>query len=189
MGIFNEPKIPADRNPFLDLLRYFRDWCKSERVIQIKGFKEKQTLQGRVFFPNSAVLPPVSIQQFKIQSDGGDYWNCYTWDGTSLGSTNIKVAKPYKLRADTGKISSETIRGVTYTYTYTGVYISGSSGPYKYYTRSVSGSDGSSETDYMIPDPQTNDIIYGISFSTTAPSTLSAVTWLDINVDGRAWAS
>lgn len=125
-----------------------------------------------------------SVQQFKIVSDGGDYWNCKTWDGTTLGSDVIKVAKPFKLRAGTGKIASEVIRGVTYTYTYTAVTVSGVTG---YYTRSVSGSDGSSETNYMIPDPIANDIIYGISFSTTAPSTLSAVTWLDINADGRAW--
>lgn len=126
-----------------------------------------------------------SVQQFKIVSDGGDYWNCKTWDGTTLGSDTVKVAKPYKLRAGTGKIASEVIRGVTYTYTYTAVTVGAVTG---YYTRAVSGSDGSSETNYTIPDPIANDIIYGITFSTTTPSTLSAVTWLDINADGRAWA-
>jgi len=126
-----------------------------------------------------------SVQQFKIVSDGGDYWNCKTWDGKTLGSTVVKVAKPYKLRAGIGKIASEVIRGVTYTYTYTAVT---SGGVTIYYTRAVSGSDGTSETDFVIPDALTNDIIYGITFSTTAPSSLSDVVWLDINADGRAWA-
>jgi hypothetical protein len=140
------------------------------------------------------VFPPVSlaagssssIQQFKIISDGGDYWNCKTWDGTTLGSTIIKVAKPFKLRAGTGGIASEAIRTVTYTYTYTPVTVGAVTG---YYTRAVSGSDGSSETDYTIPDPIANDIIYALPFSTTTPSTLAAVTWIDINADGRAWAT
>ncbi len=127
-----------------------------------------------------------SVQQFKIVSDGGDYWVCKTWDGTTLGSTNVNVAKPFKLRCGTGKITSELIRGVTYTYTYTAVTVGAVTG---YYTRAVSGSDGSSETDYMIPDPRANDIIYGITFTTTTPISLSAVTWLDINADGRAWAA
>jgi len=127
-----------------------------------------------------------SIQQFKIVSDGGDYWNCNTWDGTTLGSTTVKVAKPYKLRCGTGAITSETIRSVTYTYTYNAVT---SGGVTIYYTRGVTGSDGSAETNYMIPDALTNNIIYGISFSTTTPSSLSDCVWLDINADARAWAA
>jgi hypothetical protein len=35
-----------------------------------------------------------------------------------------------------------------------------------YYTRRVSGTDGSSETDYMIPDPLVNDLIYALPCST-----------------------
>ena len=143
----------------------------------------------------TVVFPAVSVAggasgssatQFKIISDGGDYWNCKTWDGTTLGSTTIKVAKPFKLRAGTGGIASEVIRSVTYTYTYAAVTVGAVTG---YYTRAVSGSDGSSETDYMIPDPIANDIIYAIHFSTTTPSTLSAVVWIDVNSDGRAWAT
>lgn len=157
------------------------------------GTKEAETVMG----PKGAVttFPQItaaagtsgsaSVQQFKIISDGGDYWVCKTWDGTTLGSTTVNVAKPFKLRAGVGKITSEVIRGVTYTYTYTAVTVGAVTG---YYTRAVSGSDGSSETDYMIPDPRANDIIYGITFATTTPSSLAAVTWLDINADGRAWA-
>ena len=126
-----------------------------------------------------------AIQQFKIVSDGGDYWVCKTWDGTTLGSTAINVAKPFKLRSGTGGIASEVIRGVTYTYTYSAVTVGAVTG---YYTRAVSGSDGSSETNYTIPDPIASDIIYGVTFETLSPSTLTAVVWFDINADGRAWA-
>ena len=160
--------------------------------LQIVGYK---TADVKISDQNAVITLPVmsagtgtegaSISQFKIVSDGGDYWNCKTWDGTTLGTDITKVAKPYKLRAGTGKIASEAIRGITYTYTYTAVTVSGVTG---YYTRAVSGSDGSAETDYMIPDPLANDIIYAASFATTTPSTLSDVEWIDLNVDGRAWA-
>jgi len=106
------------------------------------------------------------VQQFKLVSDGGDYWVCNTWDGTTQGTLNVNVIKPCKLRAGSNAIGSETIRGVTYIYVYTGVYISGSSGPYAYYTRAVTGSDGSSETDYLTPDPIAGDIIYATPVTT-----------------------
>jgi hypothetical protein len=119
------------------------------------------------------------LQQFKIVSDDGDYWVCNTWDGTTQGVVNYNVVKPYKLRAGGNAIGSETIRTVTYTYSYTGVYNSGSSGPYAYFTRGVSGSDGSSETDYMTPDPVTSDIIYAMPVSTNIcsgiPTTVASV--------------
>ena len=102
-----------------------------------------------------------SLQQYQIQSDNGDYWVCFTWDGTTPGTLNVNVIKPSKLRAGTNAITSETIRGVTYTYSYTYDSTNG------YYTRSVSGSDGSSETDYVTPDaiPQ-QDIIFATSCNT-----------------------
>jgi hypothetical protein len=107
------------------------------------------------------------VQQFKLVSDGGDYWVCHTWDGTTPGTVNLNVIKPYKLRAGPNAIGSEVIRSVTYTYSYTGVYLSGSSGPYAYYTRAVSGSDGSSETDYLTPDPIAGDVLYATPVTTT----------------------
>jgi hypothetical protein len=120
-----------------------------------------------------------SVQQFKIVSDGGDYWVCKTWDGTTLGSSTVNVAKPYKLRAVNGP-TSEAIRSVTYSYSY--ALTSGE------YVRSTTAT-GVATTDYMTPSALTNDIIYAVTFSTATPATLAAVTWLDINVDGRAWAS
>ncbi|MDR3459544.1 MAG: hypothetical protein P4N60_19110 [Verrucomicrobiae bacterium] len=121
-------------------------------------------------------------QQFKVQSDGGDYWNCKTWDGTTLGGSIVKVAKPFKLRAGAGAIGSETIRGVTYTYTYTAVVVSGTTVEY---TRTASGSDESTETDYVTPAVLVNAIIIGIGFSTATPSTLVGVNYIQIGAE--AW--
>ncbi len=102
-------------------------------------------------------------QQFKIVSDGGDYWLAKTWDGTTLGTIPQIIWKPYKLRAGSTSIGMESIRSVLYTYLYSAVTVGAVTG---YYTRSVSGSDGSSELNLMIPDPIASDIIYAIPCTT-----------------------
>lgn len=95
---------------------------------------------------------------FKIVSDGGDYWVAKSWDGTTLGSVPQNILKPFLLRCGANKITSRVMAGVTYTYSaYTGVTVGGVTA---YYTRLSSGSDGSSETQYTIPFPVANDIIY-----------------------------
>jgi hypothetical protein len=104
-----------------------------------------------------------AVQQFKISYDAGDYWAAYTWDGTNLGTILYSIVKPYKLRAGFNAIQSEVVRGVTYTYAY--AVNGGASTPGNYYQRSVSGSDGSSELDY-ITDPLQNDVIYAMPCST-----------------------
>jgi hypothetical protein len=118
--------------------------------------------------------------QFKIVSDGGDYWNCRTWDGTTTGADIVKVAKPFKLRCATGAVTTENIRGTVQTYAY--------SNALGYYVRSVSVGAVLMERNVILPDPVANDLIYAVGFSTTAPATLVDVVWLDLNLDGREWA-
>ena len=131
-------------------------------------------------------------QQFKIVSDGGDYWICNTWDGTTQGTVNVNIVKPYKLRVGnytTDYVHSEVIRTVTYTYTYSGVYISGSSGPYAYFTRAVSGSDSSSETDYMTPDPVAGDIIYATPCTKPVPGIPTTVQSVELVNAGSGYSA
>lgn len=87
--------------------------------------------------------------EFALVSDGGDYWKCKSWDGSTLGTLIQNVLKPLKLRAGPSGIASEVTRGVTYSYTYASVTVGG---VIANYTRGVSGSDGSSETDFVVPD-------------------------------------
>lgn len=105
-----------------------------------------------------------AVQQFKLSYDGGDYWAAYTWDGSTLGTLLYSIAKPYKLRCGPNKITSETIGGVTYTYTYS--LSGGANTPGNYFQRSVSGSDGSSESDLIVPSALQNDIIYAVACNT-----------------------
>jgi hypothetical protein len=122
------------------------------------------------------------IQQFKIVSDGGDYWICNTWDGTTQGTIHQNIIKPELLRAGTNAITSRILLlstgNVTYSYTFTPYYITGGlsgSGPVAYYIRNVSGSDGSSETEYCLPFPVAGDVVYAEACTTniiTIPTTV-----------------
>ncbi len=109
-----------------------------------------------------------SLQQFKIVSDGGDYWICNTWDGTTQGTININIIKPPKLRAGTNGITgaTETIAGVTnsYAYSYTPVTVGSVTA---YYTRTVSWSGSpTAETNFPNPVPIAGDVIYAMPCST-----------------------
>lgn len=95
-----------------------------------------------------------ALQDFRIVSDGGDYWRCLPYIGGSLGTVEVNICKPYELRAGSHGIASQVIAGITYTYTYTAVTVSGVT---YYYKRNVSGSDGSSYVDYPVPTPLGNE--------------------------------
>lgn len=126
------------------------------------------------------------LQQFRIVSDGGDYWVAQRYIGSTLGPVTQNIIKPYKLRAGANAIASETILGVTYTYSYTAVTVGSVTG---YYTRSVSGSDGSSETDYTLPDPIYNDFIYALpcpdtTLATAIPQTILSASLVNPGTGG-----
>ena len=149
----------------------------------------------------------VAIQDFQVVSDGGDWYNCYAFDGsTAATSAIVKVAKHQDLRCILPSASpaggawvSKLIRGITYTYTYTAVAATTLDGVnVSEYTRSVSGSDSSSETDYITPCLNclnagsspigAGDIITAFQASFAGPATLVGITWQAL-ADGRAWAS
>lgn len=194
--LINPPKIPDQRSPFVTWLEHLIRWCRSNHI-QIQGWQYTQSNEGKLFIPPTIVIPKGgNVQGFQIVSDGGDYWICNTWNGTSAGSANFYIIKPFKLRCGSTALSAQTIRGVAYTYSYNPVYISGSSGPVAYYTRTVQVSGSTIETDYMIPDPVINDIIYAIGCTTPilpssamVPGNPTGGQLIDINADGRAWAT
>ena len=105
-----------------------------------------------------------TIQLFAVVSDGGTFLNC------TSGGQNYQVIKPPKLQTT---LAGETIRGVTYSYAYVATGT-------QYYTRNVSGSDGSSESDLVIPDYLAGNTIIGVQIGNN---------WYDLNMDGRAWAA
>lgn len=146
--------------------------------------------------PLGGGFPAQSLQDFQIVSDGGDWYNCYSFDGVTADGGIVKVAKHQELRcilptADPagGAWPSKEIRGVTYAYTYNPIAGDTDDGVNVVeYTRSVVGSDVSSETDYITPCLNVGDIISAFQTSFAGPDTLIDVTWQAL-ADGRAWAA
>ncbi len=186
-----------------------KQWLKS-RTEQVQNESVSRVLaklkHDLTRVKHRVITPPQSIATFQVVSDGGDWYNCYTFDGMNAGTSIIKVAKNQDLLCILptaspagGAWESKLIRGVTYTYTYAPVNGTTLDGVNVIeYTRSVSGSDMSSETDNVTPclnclndgsSPSgAGDIISAFSTTFAAPATLVGVLWQALT-DGRAWAA
>lgn len=118
-----------------------------------------------------------TVSAFKVQSVVSESLVCRTFDGTSTGSTDIQVAKPYKLRQSAP--NPVTIDSETITYS-----------AWNWANQSRTATIGAtSKTEVITPRYLTNDIIWATETTTcTTGSDASTLTWLDLNVDGRAWA-
>lgn len=86
---------------------------------------------------------------YVLKSVQGDYVTCRTYDGTTVGSTDIYIAKPYKIRAG---ISSTVIFTVTHSYTY-------SAGPDAANPKRHNSDGTNSEDEYVTPPWIPSDII------------------------------
>lgn len=117
------------------------------------------------------------IAQFKISTIQGDFLECVLSDGVIDGEEAIAVARPYLLRTSLLAHNSVTFSYTTFT--------------------SRTADDGSSqEAQVIVPAYVVGDYIYAAYVLNGTPvnwapetgrETLD-VAWIDINVDGRAWA-
>jgi hypothetical protein len=113
----------------------------------------------------------IFARQFIISGISGDYLECHTLSGTSSGSGTVYVARPYLLRRTIW--SGATRNGVTYTYSAN-------------QTRSAS-TGGTAITEKVTPSYQAGDVIIGV-VRVGGGVGVDGVDWVDLNLDGRAWA-
>lgn len=186
------PKHAFDLRAHREMAQAVNALLNNRMVIGSGDVGKIHNADGNTIFELPAQALP---QDFVVVSDGGDYYNCYTFDGLNTGSQFIKVAKHQDLRcilpsADPagGAWEQKTIRGVTYDYVYNAVAgVTDDGVDVVEYTRDVTGSDASSETDEITPCLNVGDIITAFKTSFTGPDTLVGVTWQAL-ADGRAWA-
>lgn len=115
------------------------------------------------------------LKLHRFKSMGTDHLVCRTWDGTTEGSTDIKIAKPDKLRFS---ITAATIDTVALAYS-----------DYDTSAQTRSASDGtSSETQVITPRYLVNDLIWAMTCTTLVTVTGTVLTLLDLNISARAWA-
>jgi hypothetical protein len=128
---------------------------------------------GPVQVPGRSVASP--IVQARLVSVGNDTLQVVTWDGTTEGADEITVAKPFLLRRT--PFDGETWNGVDYTYTS---------------ATERSGDDGTNTEDQVVIPPYVaDDVVYIVRVfggTDTVDGASAPVAWLDLNVDGRAWA-
>jgi hypothetical protein len=151
------------------------------------GYKLRQSESGVAL----EILPGsgggARITTYRIVSVESDHYVCHSWNETTLeeGDTDILVARPWEHR---NSILSETIAGTAYTYTYTpGIT-----------TERIANDGSSTETQVIVPYLLTtgdNPTVICAMAANTGVVVLdeeteeeTAVTLLDINIAGRAWA-
>lgn len=138
---------------------------------------------------------------FKVKQEFGDYLQCTAWDGTSEAPTYSYVAKPTLLRRS---LAGRTEDGVTVTFAYalvTSIWnrTQHVTSPASYddevhvakpaYVASGINGDGTPIAG--------GDVIWAIGVAsafivtnpadTGTPGVATAITWLDLNIDGRKW--
>jgi hypothetical protein len=104
-----------------------------------------------------------------------------TWDGVAPGADDIYIATPTDFRSANTHEVIPTSSGGTMTVDYTGYNIA---------SQARSANNGSISEVQQITKPYlTNHLIYAISAPTFITDPFGeAVTLIDLNVDGRAWA-
>jgi hypothetical protein len=177
-----QPRETSPLSPIRNSESLSRQWiavAKNAKRALAFGNKISQ-LDNRVQRLGLAGFPSISFSLFTMISDGGDFIVCYqNSTNTDVGfmpatsGNQINVYKPFELRTS---LTTETINGVVYDYTYTP-----QGSPVMYYQRAVTGSDSSSETDVVIPYYLPTRPIWAVQDS--------AGNWVDINRAGRAWAA
>jgi hypothetical protein len=130
------------------------DLLEIERLINGRYKNRKVTIQKLVDL--------LASEMYRLKSVQADYLVCRTWDGTTEGDTDVYIAKEPKLRHS---ITSETIAGTTYYYTYPGTGAGEVDGDGAYLSRyrlaySDSGHTSLVETCVVTPEWLPNDILF-----------------------------
>jgi hypothetical protein len=158
-------------------------WCnkllraaKASRVSNGIGYKTRIGSDGTILEVDAGgkaagTSSPSSVKMHRVYSFQPDYLVCREWDGVTLGSADVLIAKPPILR----NVSSATIDGTTVTYTYDASTL----------IRSASVVGFTPETHVIVPRYKVGDIIFA---GQSVNGTNTNATLVDLNVDGRAWA-
>ena len=185
-------QIPSEPSGSAKEVTWFRQLlrCIRERTVKVgPGLRVSYKTDGALIEMKGVEGGGASgkeIQQYKIVSIQDDYITCQTWDGTTQGTDNVLLAKPYRLRKTPwdGVTVTYDFNGTTYSILYTYLATPG------FRTAQVTtGGNQTTENQAIIPIYQVGDIVYGSNpEGGTETFVGSEITGLDINVDARAWA-
>ena len=126
-------------------------------------------------------LSSAGTSRLRVKDDLGASLKCRSWDGTTEGGTDIFVAKQPCIR---NTIGTDVQNGVTFTYSYS-LGAADTNGNH-YLVRTVSGTDGTTETDDIVPPYIFNCEIYAVAIPSVTLDG-NACTYLDTSP--RAFAA
>lgn len=173
--------------------------CVSERTVQfssnvkllhhVNGFLFDQPSKAR----NEKSEPGGKVNQYLVKQLFGDYLRCRKIDGSTVGTQDVYIAKPFELRRTPwhGVTVSYTIEEFSTTLTVITVQISYDykSGTYRIGTiLSTSSTEHQTIIPRYVPD---KSVIYASDVEETILVTEESavdVTKIDLNVGARAWA-
>lgn len=179
-GASDVPGDLGNPNPLGTWLNRLRRAVRKRTLLPGLGYKVRYSEGGTVLeiIPGAGRRPEETapIERFVVTTVRGDYYLCHR----PTDSTVVYIARPSKLRKSIG---SEIIGGNTITYSYVSE------------VSRVATFSTFFESQIVVPWHLTGDHIYaakpdgGTGVVTAAPDIVGdAVEWIDLNVDGRAWA-
>lgn len=173
-------------------LNKFLRKCRAAEIVDSEDIVVSESTHGTTL----RIRKPVggsgsAIRQYRIKSVENDFYTCRTWNGSTEGTTDVFIARPFQHRVSdfNGRSIAYSSDGDSFTASFA----------YDSPTKRTKTINGTAETQVIIPYFKNDfDIIYavtvsepikvGASFTSLTDPNENPVTLLDLNVDGRAWA-
>jgi hypothetical protein len=73
-------------------------FCRESRVVAGAGYLVSHTTRGTVLEITGGKGGGSRVQQFRLVSIQNDFYTCVSWDGTTAGTQEIYIARPFEHR-------------------------------------------------------------------------------------------
>lgn len=170
-----DPPNPLTGNtPLVMWLNQLRAAVRAARLVSVPGMKAQRGPDGQRYLPEpQSGGSSISVGMYRLKSVSAEHYVCRTWNGSTEGQADVKIAKPETLRHAAADGS------VTFTYTQDTAVV---------WTRraSVAGQAGYL-LQYIEPHFNVNSLIYAIPAPTGVTVAGVAVSLLAL-ADGRMWS-
>jgi hypothetical protein len=171
------PPKPTGSDSEARFARWTHERLLASRTQDATGSATNRTTRGSVAIPPQPRRGGIVIGLYRLKSMATDWIICRTWDGTNEGTTDVKIAKPPKLRFSI--VTLTMIDGTVITYI---DYDTDDQ------TRTAADDSGNTENQVIGEPYLLNDLIYAAPARTLVQDDDGKIiVLLDLNVDGRAW--
>lgn len=169
------PPRPTGSGPDAVFMQWVYDTFVMLRMQETPDASTSRTTRGFQVIPNKGGGGGISLSTYRFKSMGTNHIVCRTWNGTTEGSSDVKIAKPPEMWFS---VTSETLRGETISY---------SSYDLVNQTRLASKPGLVFETQLITRKYEVNDIIWACAARTFVTVGSEVLSLIDLNRGARAW--